>query len=97
MKGVSARAPGMIGFVHNPDSDAGLLLNMTGEWLELMTSGSGRRTARPAGERWLVAVGDGGKACLAADRYITSQLRAATDYKKVLMVLSDGHVEDLTG
>src|ERR1700694_3660956 len=37
LRGESAQAPKMIGFVHNSDSDPFLLLNMTGELLELVS------------------------------------------------------------
>src|SRR5271169_5242930 len=50
----SARAPKMIGFVHNSDSDPLLLLNMTRELLELISAEAGRLAPRLAGDRWLV-------------------------------------------
>ncbi len=46
----SERAPKMIGFVHNPDSDPLPLLNMTSELLKSIKVGR-------AGDRWLVAIG----------------------------------------
>jgi hypothetical protein len=89
------RSPKMIGFVHNSDSDALLLLNMTCELLELISAG--RRTSRPAGDRWLVAISTGGASCLEAYRCIYSQLRMAAGFKKILMVFADGRVGMLTG
>ncbi|HUI40692.1 MAG TPA: hypothetical protein VL523_01870 [Terriglobia bacterium] len=97
LRGASERAPKMIGFVHNPDSDPLLLLNMTCELLELVGAEAGRRAPRPAGERWLVVISAGGISCLEAYRYIYSQLRRATEFKKVLMVFGDGRVGMLTG
>lgn len=91
------RAPKMVGFVHNPDSDRLLLLNMTSELLELIGTDVGFRAKRLAGERWLIVIGEDNISFLELYRYICSQLRKATDFKKILMVLGDGRVEMLTG
>jgi hypothetical protein len=93
----SERAPKMIGFVHNSDSDPLPLLNMTGELLESIGAEAGRRAARLAGDRWLVVISAEGISCLEAYRYICSQLRVATDFKKILVVFDDGRVEVLMG
>src|SRR6516225_73811 len=93
----SERAPKMIGFVHNSDSDPLLLLNMTRELLELVSAGAGRRATGFAGDRWLVVISAGGISYLQAYRYIYSRLRMATDFKKILMVFGDGRVEVLAG
>ena len=87
----------MIGFVHNSDSDPLLLLNMTREVLELISAEARSRSTRPAGDRWLVVISAEGISCVEAYRYIYSQLRMATDFKKILMVFGDGSVEVLTG
>src|SRR5437879_11840487 len=42
----SERAPRMIGFVHNSDSDALLLLNMTRELIDLISAAARRRAQR---------------------------------------------------
>jgi hypothetical protein len=93
----SEREPKMIGFVHNPDSDPLLLLNMTSELLEPISAEAGRRTPRLAGDRWLVVISAAGISCLEAYRYIFSQLSIARDFKKILMVFGDGRVGNLTG
>ena len=93
----SERAPKLIGFVHNPDSDPLLFLDMTRELLELVSGAAGRRAARLAGDRWLVVISAGGISWLEAYRYIYSQLRMATGFKKILMVFGDGSVGTLTG
>jgi hypothetical protein len=88
----SERAPKMIGFVHNSDSDPLLLFNMTRELLELPT-------AEPPGlavERWLVVISAAAISCLEAYRYIYSQLCLATGFEKILMVFSDWRVGMLT-
>ena len=92
----SERAPRMIGFVHNSDSDPLLLLNMTSELLELVSAEAGRRATRLVGDRWLVVISARGISCLDAYRYIFSRLRMATDFKKILMVFGDGRVGVLT-
>jgi hypothetical protein len=88
----SGRAPKMIGFVHNSDTDPLLLFNMTGEMLELASVEAGRRAPKSFVERWLVAVSARGISCLPAYRYIYSQLLAAPGFKKVVMVFGDGRV-----
>ena len=96
LKHKSERAPKMIGFVHNSDSDPLLLLNMTSELLELISAKAGRQAPRPAGDRWLVVISTAGSSCLQAYRYIYSQLRMPTGFKKILIVFGDGRVETLT-
>jgi hypothetical protein len=93
----SGRAPRMIGFVHNSDSDPILLLDMTRELFELISAKAGRRAARLAGDRWLVLISAGGSSSLQAYRYIFSQLRMASGFKKILMVFGPGRVEILRG
>ena len=90
------RAPKMVGFVHNPDSDRLLLLNMTSELLELISTDVGGRAIRLAGDQWLVVIGEKDFSFLELYRYICSQLGRATDFKKILMVFGDGRVEMLT-
>ena len=90
------RAPKMIGFVHNSDSDPLLLLNMARELLELINAEAGRRAPGPAGDRWLVVISGAGISSLEAYRYIYSQLRMAIGFKRILMVFSDGRVGMLT-
>src|SRR5260370_23620788 len=92
LRNESEQAPKMIGFVHNSDSDPLLLLNMTRELLELISAEPGRRAPRLAGDRWLVVISPGGLSCLEAYRYIYSQLRMATDFKKIPMVSLDARV-----
>jgi hypothetical protein len=96
LRDASERAAKMIGFVHNPDSDPLLLLNMTSELLELISTDVGGRAIRLAGDQWLVVIGEKDFSFLELYRYICSQLRRATDFKKILMVFGDGRVEMLT-
>ena len=86
MKHESERAPKLIGFVHNPNPDGRLLLNMTQELLELMSAEAGRRPPRRGGDRWLVVTSARGASCVEAYRDIYSQLRMATAFQKILVV-----------
>ncbi len=92
VRGVSERAPKMIGFVHNPDSDPLLLLNMARDLLELVSAEAGRRVPRLGGDRWLVVLSAEGISFLEAYRYIYSQLHMATSFEKILIAFGDGRV-----
>jgi hypothetical protein len=92
----SERAPKLIGFVHNSDSDPLLLLNMAREFLKLVGAETGRRGAKRAGDRCLVVTSAAGISCLEAYRHIYSQLRMATAFQRILMVFGDGCVGMLT-
>jgi hypothetical protein len=97
VRGTPRRAPAVIGLVHHSDSDPQLLLNMTREWLERIGAEAARRAPRLADERWLVVMSAGGTSYVEVHRYICSELRLATVYKRVLMVFRDGRVGMLTG
>lgn len=88
-------APKLIGFVHNPDSDPLLLLNLTQDFVARISAKASRRATRSAGERWLLVISAEGNSCLEAYRYIYSKLRTATSFKKVLMVFANGCIEVL--
>jgi len=92
----SAAAPKMIGFVHNPETDPLLLLNMTRELLVLLGAASGKTAAKPAGDQWLIAISAEPSSCLETCRYIYSQLDLATRYRQILIVFGDGRVGVLT-
>jgi hypothetical protein len=93
----SKRAPKLIGFVHSSNSDPPLLLNMTRELFERISTEAGTRAPRLASDRWLVVISDRGISFLKAYRYMYSQLRMTTDFKRILMVFGDGRVGMLTG
>ena len=87
----SGRAPKMIGFVHNPDSDSLLLINMTREFLERIST----LPSRSANDRWLVLISPAKASLLEAYRAIDSQVRKTNDFEKTLMVFGDGRVGTL--
>jgi len=97
LRNQSDRAPKMIGFVHNSDSNPLLLLNMTSELFDLTSAETSRRAPMLARDRWLVVTSARGISCLAAYRHIYSQLHMATSFKKILVVFGDGSVGMLTG
>lgn len=88
VRGGVKRAPRMIGFVHNPETDPTLLLDRASAWLELV--GERHRGA------WLVVISDGDVSWLEAHRAIYSQLGVEKEFQKVVVVFGDGRVEDLT-
>jgi len=97
LRDASELASKVIGFVHNPDSDPLLLLNMTSKLLDVISAEAGSRATRHAGDRWLVLMSAGDISWLEAYRYIVSQLRMATDFEKIVMVFGDGRVGVLAG
>lgn len=92
----SARAPKVIGFVHNAGSDPVLLFNLTREVLDLVGAESSRRRPGRGSGRSLVVTSARGSSCLEAYRYIYSLLRPAAASRKIAMVFEDGRVGMLT-
>jgi hypothetical protein len=95
LKDESLRAPKLIGFVHNSDSDPPLLFHMTRELLERVSALEGTRVLKLAHDRWLIVISAEEASCLEAYGYIYAQLRIATHFKKILMVFADGRVGNL--
>ena len=91
----SEPASKMIGFVHNPNWDPLLLMEITEELIEIIGSKAVRRPMISAGGRWLVLVGSAGSSYLGAYRHLCSQIPMATEFKKIVVVLPDGQVEVL--
>jgi hypothetical protein len=98
VKGGSRRTAKVIGFVHNPDSDPDVLLDITHSLIERI--GAKARNGAPAGsagDRWLVLAGEVPHSHIEPYRHAYSQLSIPTDFKKILMVLADGQIETLAG
>jgi hypothetical protein len=89
----SDRAPSVIGFVHNPDSDPMVLIAMTRRLLELNDAEAARPASSNQHDRWLVLTSAGEASSLQAYRYIWSQLRGVTGLERVLIVFDGGRVE----
>jgi hypothetical protein len=98
VKGGSKGNSKFIGFVHNPDSDPEVLLNLTQSLLLYI----GAAASKPApkkftGDRWLVVANEDGLSHIETYRHIYAQLTIPTDFKKILIVLAGGRVETLDG
>jgi hypothetical protein len=90
----SGRAPRMIGFVHNHDSDPFLLLNATQELIEGIGEACDREIDK-AGDRWLVIVGPRKVSALKAYRTVYSQLHMPRIFEKIVFAFGDGRIGDL--
>ena len=98
LSGVSGRMSKVIGFVHNPDSDADVLLGLTQTLLQQVGAAADRRPPETfTGDRWLVIADEDGLAPIETYRQVYAQISTSTDFKKVLMVLGGGRVETLIG
>jgi len=84
------RVSRFIGFVHNPESSAGQLIDIASEVFELVKAGSGRRTRRTTGEGQPRAVSAGASSWLDAYRDAYAQLQPAGDSGTVVIVFRDG-------
>jgi hypothetical protein len=86
----------VIGYVHNPGTDAGRLLDIAQQLLQLVEPAAPRRPrARSVSERWLAILVEGGAEQMAAYRQVYEQLSIAADFARILMVSSAGRVETL--
>ena len=97
LRSESKRAPKMIGFVHNSDSDSLLLLNMSRELLEAISAEAGGPAPRRASDPWLIVISAQGSSCLEVYRHIYSQLLRTTGFEKILMVFGDERIGVLKG
>jgi hypothetical protein len=98
VQSVPARASKVIGFVHNPETDAEALLDLTQSLLRQI----GAAADKPAptkftGDRWLVIADEDGLPQIETYRQVLAQLSLPTGFKKILMVLAGGRVETLSG
>lgn len=93
----SAGSPKLIGFVHSPDTDALLLLNMTAEFLEVMSAETRNPAAKPSSARWLVLSSPSPASFSETYRHIASQFRFPTCFARVLIAFADGQVAPLAG
>ena len=92
LKGGSDRTARLIGFVHNPDSDPSVLIDVARALLARI--GSGERTARP---RWLVVASQNGPVPIEACRHVCSQLGRGSVFERTLVVGGGGEVTTLSG
>jgi hypothetical protein len=83
--------PKVIGFVHNPDPNSDVLLDLTQSLLERVSLLEKKRVSTRS-ERWLVIADDESRPHIEAYRYIASQL---SGFKKIVLV-GGGRVETLS-
>ncbi len=96
--GVSGSTSKVIGFVHNPDSGPNVLLGLTQSMLQSVGAAADRPPPEDfTGDRWLVVVHEQGFAHVETYRQVYAQLGISTDFKRSLLVLAGGRVEDLIG
>ena len=88
-------APAVIGFVHDPGTEADALIERARVLAECVSARSPARVpSRTAGKRWLVVVDGCGGSYFGAYRWAYSQMRALSGYERVV-VIADGRVEDI--
>lgn len=84
-----ARAPKLLGFVHNPDPEPNRLLDAAAQWLDLLGRASrARSTASPAGVargHVLRVPATQGSGTAAVDAYLIEQLRPATPFRSIVV------------
>ena len=98
VKGATAGASKLIGFVHNPDTDPDALLEMTQSLLQHIGTATGRPApGKLAGDRWLVVADEDGLPHVGTYRHVHDQIAVPAGFKKILMVLPGGRVEVLAG
>jgi hypothetical protein len=90
LKGGTDRTAKLSGFVHNPDSDPTILIDVARSLLARI--GSGERT--PNG-RWLVIATEDGSALIETCRQVCSQLDLRAAFAQTLVVLRSGRVVTL--
>lgn len=91
MKGGTSRTAKLIGFVHNPDSDPSILIDVARSLLARIGSDE-----RVGGTRWLVIASLDGPVPIAASRQVCSQLGVQTVFQQTLAVLPGGGITTLT-
>jgi hypothetical protein len=95
---VSPRMPKLIGFVHNPDSDPDVLLDLTQSLARQIGAAADRhRPETVAGNRWLVVASEDEPSQFETYRQVYAQLAAPTGFEKILIVFAGGRVETLAG
>ena len=91
LKGGTGRTARLIGFVHNPDSDPGILVDVARALLARV--GSGERTPGP---RWLIVASQNGAVPIEACRHVCSQLGIGNVFERTLAVVPGEGVASLS-
>src|SRR6516162_3717724 len=91
LKGGTGRTARLIGFVHNPDSDPTILIDVARSLLARLGAGEPR-----APHRWLVVASGDGPVPIEACRQVCSQLGVRRVFEQTLVVLPGGQIATLT-
>ena len=95
--GVPTPMPRLIGFVHNPETEAAPILDLVQTVVRGIGDAVRKRASRSATrERWLVVSNPNGHPYAETYRRICEQIGLPAGFAKILIVLPDGTVEDLT-
>jgi hypothetical protein len=92
LTGGTTRRSKLLGFVHNPDSDPTILIDVA---RSLLACADARRGA--PGSRWLVVAGQVGPVPIETYRHVCTQLGLGAVFEKTLVVLSGGGIATLSG
>jgi hypothetical protein len=96
VKGVSKRSSKVIGFVHNPESEPEVLLDLTRSMLQSIGAAADRLPPPTfAGDRWLVVANADGLPHVETCRQVYSQLFMSAAFEEALVVLAGGRIESL--
>jgi hypothetical protein len=94
VRGGIATTSKLVGFVHNPDVDPRIFLEVTRALLAAI--GPHRRAAaRRSGARWLLFENQDDRLPIDTYRNVCQQLRLATAFERLLVALPDGRIERL--
>lgn len=91
LKGGTRRTAKLIGFVHNPDSDPSILIEVARSLLARIGAGE-----RVAGRRWLVVGSQDGAVPIETCRRVWSQLGVRNLFDRTLAVLPGGRIATLS-
>jgi hypothetical protein len=84
----------LVGFVHNPDVDPRIFIEVTRALLAAV--GPHRHAAaRPTGARWLLIENEDDRLPIDTYRNVCQQLRLTTAFQRLLVALPDGRIERL--
>lgn len=93
LKGGTLLTSKLVGFVHNPDKDPAILIELTRALLD--ASRPARRAGRGARERWLIIENQAGLLPIESYRNVCGQLRLGVLFERILVTLPGGGVEKL--
>jgi hypothetical protein len=89
-----ARAPKVVGFVHNPGLDTRTFFDV----VQSLITGTGMPgPVKSSDTHWLILIDNNGFRDIETCRQVYNQLGISTDFKRILMVFDGTRVETLTG